>query len=80
MNAGLIEKPTDLKEIKPSQTLLLKIVSKADFVRHYDYGGVGHEYSAYDDEKRGWYFTKVAQKIMLRKITWRIGPIWTKMK
>lgn len=52
MNAGLIEKPTDLEEIQPSQAPLVKeIVSKADFVRHYDYDEVGHEYSAYSTKE-----------------------------
>lgn len=52
MNAGLIEKPTDLEEIQPSQAPLVKeIVSKADFIHHYDYDEVGHEYSAYSTKE-----------------------------
>ncbi|MCT3267854.1 LtrC [Lactiplantibacillus plantarum] len=48
MNEGLIETPTVIEKIKPSQAPFVKeIASKAEFAQFYDYDEVGHEYSAY---------------------------------
>ncbi|MCT3250086.1 LtrC [Lactiplantibacillus plantarum] len=48
MNEGLIETPTVIEKIRPSQAPFVKeIASKAEFAQFYDYDEVGHEYSAY---------------------------------